>query len=209
MWLYRNAISCGPGPSGTSSCSNRLPPLIAPAACVRAVDVVRELVDGQLHARQHREDEGPAGEVGIAVRQRDVGVVGDGAVVGEVRAPDGVPPLVGRVVGRPPGFPADGGPLGIVREALPLEPVVVQGAGRGGLRGGRGRGGGGLVAGGRGERGKESRWDVCRLVRVANFIRLKILPDDCARAAIIPLTEKALFVQDEGNQNEVVRDEVV
>ena len=42
-----------------------------------------------------------------------------------------------------------------------------------------------------------------------DFIRLKILPDDCARAAIIPLTDKALFVQDEGNQNEVVRDEVV
>ena len=31
-----------------------------------------------------REDEGPAGEVGIAVQQRDVGVVGDGAVVVEV-----------------------------------------------------------------------------------------------------------------------------
>ena len=44
-----------------------------------------------------------------------------------------------------------------------------------------------------------------------DFIRLKILPDDCARAAIIPVTNKALFVQDEdeGNQNEVVRDEVV
>ena len=41
------------------------------------------------------------------------------------------------------------------------------------------------------------------------FNRLKILPDDCARAAIIPLTDKGLFVQDEGNQNEVVRDEVV
>ena len=52
LWLYKNAISCGPGPSGTSSCSNRLPPLIAPAAYVRAVDV-------------HREDEGPAGEVKI------------------------------------------------------------------------------------------------------------------------------------------------
>ena len=50
--MEKSAISCGPGPSGTSSCSNRLPPLIAPAACVRAVDV-------------HREDEGPAGEVGI------------------------------------------------------------------------------------------------------------------------------------------------
>ena len=42
-----------------------------------------------------------------------------------------------------------------------------------------------------------------------DFIRLKILPDDCARVAIIPLTDKALFVQDEGNQNKVVRDEVV
>ena len=46
------AISCGPGPSGTSSCSIRLPPLIAAAAYLRADDV-------------HREDEGPAGEVGI------------------------------------------------------------------------------------------------------------------------------------------------
>ena len=52
MWLYQNVISCGPEPSGTSSCSIRLPPLIAAAAYVHAVDV-------------HREDEGPAGEVGI------------------------------------------------------------------------------------------------------------------------------------------------
>ena len=42
-----------------------------------------------------------------------------------------------------------------------------------------------------------------------NFIRLKIPPDDCARAPIIPLTDKALFVQDKGNQNKVVRNEVV
>ena len=42
-----------------------------------------------------------------------------------------------------------------------------------------------------------------------NFIRLKIPPDDCARAPIIPLIDNTLFVQDEGNQNKVVRDEVV
>ena len=47
----QNAISCGPGPSGTSGCSNRLLPLIAPAACVRAVDA-------------HQEDEGPAAKSG-------------------------------------------------------------------------------------------------------------------------------------------------
>ena len=42
-----------------------------------------------------------------------------------------------------------------------------------------------------------------------NFIRVKILPDDCARFTIIPPTNKALFVQDEVNQDKIVRDEVV